>query len=419
MPEEKIFQVSELNEFINTYLQKVGEVVVEGELSDIRINQDKWMFATIKDEESSVEVFGLAFKLPGCDLLEPGMMVHIYGQPRLYKKTGRFSIFVNQIIPAGEGALRLAFEKLKEKLKNEGLFDTQRKRQFLKFPEKIGLITARNSRAYGDFIKVLSNRMGGLKIFVYPVSVQGKDSVGSIIKAFNYFNNKLPNLDAIAIIRGGGSLEDLQSFNDERIARAIFSSRVPVICGVGHEDDLTIADLVSDVRASTPSNAAELLVRNKEEVWMEINRKIKIIYSQLISILRENNSKVVRSVQLLEGSINQQTSYIHKLIIKLINQFSLLKQEIKNLKQNRYTLQERINKSIDYWIKQQKIKFENLIRLLNTFDVQSILKRGFSITFDSKGKVLKQISNVTKGSKIATNLFSGKINSEVINISKK
>lgn len=419
MTKEKIFQVSEFNEFINTYLQQVGEVIVEGELSDIRVSQGKWIFATIKDEESNVEVFGLTFKLSGYDLLEPGMLVHVYGKPRLYSKTGSFSIFADQIVPAGEGALKLAFEKLKEKLRSEGLFEPQRKRQTPEFPERIGLITAKNSRAYGDFIKVLSHRMGGLKIFLYPVNVQGKDSVELITRAFNYFNDKLSNLDAIALVRGGGSLEDLQSFNDERVARAIFSSKAPVICGVGHEDDLTIADLVSDVRASTPSNAAELLARNKKEVLLEVDHKIKTIYAQLAYVLREYNSRVIRSVQLLENSIGRQTSTIHKLIAKFINQFSLLRQEVKNVEQSRYSLQERICRSFEYWAKQQKIKLGNLLRLLNTFDVQNTLKRGFSITFDSKGKVLKKINYVTKGSQITTDLFSGKIDSQVLNISKK
>ncbi len=419
MAVEKIFQVSEFNEFINTYLEQVGPVVIEGELNEIKISQGKWVFATIKDKESNVDVFGLAFKLSGYDLLEPGMLVHVYGIPRLYKKTGRFRVFANQIVPAGEGALKLAFEKLKEKLRNEGLFEPQRKRQIPEFPERIGLITAKDSRAYGDFIKVLSQRMRGLKIFLYLVNVQGKDSVESITRAFNYFNDNLSDLDAIALVRGGGSLEDLQSFNDERVARAIFSSKAPVICGVGHEDDLTIADLVSDVRASTPSNAAELLVRNKKEVSLEVDHKIKTIYTQLSYVLKEYNSRIIRSVQLLENSIGRQTSIIHGLIAKFINQFSLLRQEAKNLERNRYGLQERIFRGIEYWTRQQNIKLENLLRLLNTFNVQNTLKRGFSITFDNKGKVLKKISHLTKGSQITTDLFSGKINSQVLNISKK
>lgn len=419
MKEEKIFHVSEFNEFINIYLGGVGEVIVEGEIVEYKVSQGKWLFIAIKDDTSSVEVFGVAYQISGYSVLEPGMLVHVYGTPRLYQKTGRFSIFANQIVPAGEGALKLAFEKLKEKLEKEGLFNKQRKRLISEFPEKIGLITAKDSRAYSDFIKVLKYRMGGIKIFFYPVNVQGKDSVESIIRAFNYFNDKLPNLDALILIRGGGSLEDLQSFNDENLARAIFSSNVPVVCGVGHEDDLTIADLVSDLRASTPSNAAELLVKTRAELFFEVNHNTKTIYNQLLNILNNNNYRIRKSVNSLESVINRQTSVIYKTVARFVNQFMLLKQEIKNMERNRLSLQIRISRGSSYWVKQQIVKLDNLFRLLSSFDTQKVLNRGFSITFDAEGKVLKSVNRVQKGSQIATSLFDGKIDSQILNISKK
>lgn len=419
MAEERIFQVSEFNEFINIYLGGVGEIVIEGEIVECKVSQGKWLFITIKDDTSSVEVFGVAYQISGYSVLEPGMMVHVYGTPRLYQKTGKFSIFANQIVPSGEGALRLAFEKLKEKLEKEGLFNDQRKRLISEFPEKIGLITAKDSRAYSDFIKVLQHRMGGIKIFFYSVNVQGKDSVESMIRAFNYFNDKLPDLDALVLIRGGGSLEDLQSFNDENLARAIFSSYVPVVCGVGHEDDITIADLVSDLRASTPSNAAELLVKTRAELFLEINHHTKTIYNQLLNILNSNNYRIRKSVNSLENAINRQTSVIYKTIARFVNQFMLLKQEIKNMERNRLGFQIRLSKGSSYWVKQQIVKLDNLFRFLSSFDTQKVLNRGFSITFDAEGKVLKSVNRVQKGSQIATSLFDGKIDSQILNISKK
>lgn len=419
MIEEKIFQVSEFNEFINIYLGKVGEIIIEGEIVECKVNQGKWLFVTIKDDTSSVEVFAITYQISGYSVLEPGMLVHVYGNPSLYSKTGKFSVHANQIVPAGEGALKLAFEKLKEKLEKEGLFNEQRKRLISKFPEKIGLITAKDSRAYSDFVKVLKYRMGGIKIFFYPVNVQGKDSVESIIRAFNYFNDKLPDLDALILIRGGGSLEDLQSFNDEGLVRAIFSSSVPVVCGVGHEDDLTIADLVSDLRASTPSNAAELLVKTREELFFEINHNTKSIYNQLLNILNNSNYRIRKSVNSLENAINRQTSVIYKTVARFVNQFTLLKQEIKNMERNRLSFQIRISKGSSYWVKQQIVKLDNLFRLLSSFDTQKVLNRGFSITFDAEGKVLKSVNKVQKGSQIATSLFDGKIDSQILNISKK
>lgn len=419
MKEEKIFQVSEFNEFINIYLGKVGEVVIEGEITECKINQNKWLFITIKDKTSSVEVFGVTFQISGYRVLEPGMLVHVYGSPSLYLKAGKFSVHAKQIVPAGEGALKLAFEKLKEMLKKEGLFDEQRKRIIPEFPERIGLITAKDSKAYGDFIKLLGNRMGGLKIFFYPVNVQGKNSARSIVGAFNYFNNKHLDLNAIVIIRGGGSLEDLQSFNDEKVARAIFSSKIPVICGVGHEDDLTISDLVSDRRASTPSNAAELLVRNRSDVLFKIKHNNQTIYDKLISLLNDDNNTIRKCVHSLENAINYQTSIIRSAISTFIKNFSLFKHEIIDLEQNLHVVKERILNGSNFWLKQQQLRIENMFRLLNSFDVQKVLKRGFSITFDNNGRVLKTIKYLNKDSHITTNLFDGKISSQVLNVNKK
>lgn len=419
MKEEKIFQVSEFNEFINIYLGKVGDVVIEGEIVECKISQNKWLFVTIKDDASSVEVFGVIFQISGYSVLEPGMLVRVYGSPHLYPKTGKFSVYAKQIVPAGEGALKLAFEKLKEMLKKEGLFDEQRKRIIPEFPERIGLITAKDSKAYGDFIKLLGDRMGGLEIFFYPVNVQGKDSAKSIVRAFKYFNSKQSELDSIVLVRGGGSLEDLQSFNDEEVARAIFSSKVPVVCGVGHEDDLTIADLVSDRRASTPSNAAELLVRNRSDVLFEIKHNNQTIYNELISLLSNDNNKIRKCVHSLENAINYQTSIIRSAISKFIKNFALFKQEITGLGQNLRIAKGRVLSGSNFWLKQQQLRIENLVRLLNSFDIQKVLKRGFSMTFDDKGRVLKTIKYLSKGSRITTNLFDGKIGSQVLNVNKR
>lgn len=417
--QDLIFQVSEFNEFINAYLGQVGEVVVEGEISEIRTSQGKWLFATIKDEEANVAVFGLTFKLSGYDLLEPGMLVHVYGTPRLYKKTGQFSIFANQIVPAGEGALRLAFEKLKSKLDKEGLFDIERKRKLPVFPEKIGLITAKNSRAYSDFIKVLKNRMGGLNIFYYPASVQGRDSVATIIAAFKQLNKSKKDLDLIVLTRGGGSLEDLQSFNDEKVARAIFSSKTPVVCAVGHEEDESIADLVADARASTPSNAAELIVRDRKEVIKEIDFCIKSIDKHLMDVIRERNNFIFRQVNLLKGAINQQISTLHRIIAKFTTQFAVFSKEVASLHQGNMNAKRNLIKMVEFWIAKQKGSLENLIRLLKSLDYQQVLKRGFSITADKKGIIIKSVSKVKKGQKITTSIYDGKIGSQVLGINKK
>ncbi|MHA2060842.1 MAG: exodeoxyribonuclease VII large subunit, partial [Candidatus Sifarchaeia archaeon] len=414
----KIFQVSEFNEFINTYLGGVGEVVVEGEISELNINSGKWIFITIKDEESSVGVFGMTFKTKGYDLVEEGMRVHIYGTPSLYRKSGNFRISADRIVPAGEGALKIAFEKLKSKLDKEGLFDIERKRKTPVFPENIGFITAKNSRAYSDFVKVLKNRMGGIKVYFHPVRVQGKNSVDTILKAFEYFNKKHPDLDLVVLTRGGGSLEDLQSFNDESVARAIFSSKSPVVCGVGHEDDMTIADLVSDVRASTPSNAAEIIVRNRTEVLRELNSCVKTIERELHGLVDRKNQQIYRNINILRQAISKQISELRQAISKFNNQFAVFSNKIDTLTKDIIRAKYNLIKTTEYWIKEHRNSLNNLVRLLINLDFRQVLRRGFSVTVDKKGVVIKSVSKVSKGEKITTTVYDGKIGSEVLDIDK-
>jgi exodeoxyribonuclease VII large subunit len=416
--DEKIFQVSEFNEFVNTYLNQVGEVVVEGEISEIRVNQGKWIFATIKDNEASVDVFSIVFKISGYSILEPGMLVHVYGTPRLYEKTGRFSIFAESIVPAGEGALQIAFEKLKSKLEREGLFDTARKRSLPKFPQNIGLITAKDSRAYSDFVKVLEERMGGIKINFYPISVQGRNSADTIVKAFNYFNKNLSDMDLLVLTRGGGSLEDLQSFNDEKVARAIFSSKIPVVSAVGHEEDISIADHVADVRASTPSNAAELIVRNRHEVIKEVNFCIRSMEMSISKLLEADNQRIFGNITILRSAINKQVYKFHASISEFGTQFTLFSQRTRNLIKESSYLVSSLDKAVQFWLNNEKSALKNTTRLLKSLDVKNILSRGFSITTGENGKSIKSISQVSKKDLVTTLVFDGKISSVVENLSK-
>ncbi|MFH1565935.1 MAG: exodeoxyribonuclease VII large subunit [bacterium] len=388
---EKIFKVSEFNEFVDTYLNKVGEIVVEGEISQININQGKWLFLTIKDEHSSVEAFGVLNNIKNHSLLEEGMLVHLYGIPRLYQKTGRFSINTIQILFAGEGALKVSFEKLKNQLESEGLFDERRKRKLPLFPQKVGLITAKNSQAYFDFVKVLTARMGGIKIFFYPVQVQGRESAKTIVKAFEFFNQKFDDLDAVVLTRGGGSLEDLQSFNTEEVARAIYTSKFPVVCGVGHEKDISIADMVCDLRASTPSNSAELIAAQKDYILSKITSNFNYLYSTLTNLKDQKKYEINRNIMVLEKSLSEKSERIKTGVNKFLFQIEKFEMSVKH--------------------KISLVK-ENL-RLLNSLDYKNVLKRGFSVTYTFEGKVLKSIENATLNSTITTELLDGKIKSRV------
>jgi len=388
---EKIFQVSEFNEFINVYLNQMGEVVVEGEISKIEVVQSRLLFITIKDDISSVDIFGITYQLAGFNLLEEGMKVHVYGTPQLYRKNSRFNIRANRIVPAGEGAIKLAFEKLKSKLEQEGLFAPERKRPLSQFPQNIGLITAKGSRAYGDFIKVLSARFGGLKIYFYPVTVQGKGAVESIVAAFNYFNTHHRDLDLLVLTRGGGSPEDLNSFNDERIARAIFASLIPVVCAVGHEDDVSIADLVADLRASTPSNAAELIVPDREDLIYQIDNLARSLNRGIDQQLVGYNQTLLLKVNLLKSAIDRKISALNQAITRFTNQFTLFERQVATSLQ----------------------QVTHLEALLKSLDPARVLQRGFSITRDATGQIIKSAKSLLAGTDITTQVVDGKIGSRI------
>ncbi len=387
---DKIFQVSEFNEFISTYLESVGQVVIEGELSQLKLSQNRWIFGTIKDDKASVDIFSTVFQITNINQLEEGMLVKIYGVPRLYQKTGRFSVSVSQIVPSGQGALQRAFEKLKAQLEKEGLFDLARKRPLPRFPEKIGLITAKGSQAYNDFIKVLAERMGGIKLIFVPVLVQGADSPKSIVNAIKYLNKEHPELDLMVITRGGGSLEDLIGFNDEGVARAIFASNIPVVSAVGHEGDWSLSDLVADLRASTPSNAAELVVPHRETVALEINHMLEGI----VWTLKEHiNDYSLQMSELIKRSTDSVKANLD-IVSDCIDQF---KQQLE-----KYVLQ----------VESVKTEILGLERLLLALDAKSVLKRGFTMTY-ANGELLRDTSSISTGEVIKTVLFKGSIDSTI------
>ena len=259
--ERVVYGVSEFVAYINQTLDFAYPVVeVEGELSNFKISKNKWVYFDIKDAEASVRCFGTVYMLPGP--LEDGMLVRIAGSPRLHPRFG-FSINCQAIYPVGEGVLRKAAELLTAKLDKEGLFDPARKRPLPVSPQRIALITAGTSAAYADFVKIAQARWVGLTIDLYDVLVQGDASAEQVVGAIEMANKQAEIADICVVIRGGGSAEDLASFNDERVVRAVAASRIPTLVAIGHEIDVSLAELAADVRASTPSNAAELLLPDK------------------------------------------------------------------------------------------------------------------------------------------------------------
>lgn len=348
---------SEFVSVINQTLEYAyPSVLITGEVASFKVNQGKWVFFDVKDEETSIPCFMSVYQLRVP--LEDGMRVVVRGIPKL-TKWGKFSFTVNAVKPVGEGSIKKAFELLKKKLGDEGLFDAAKKRMLPKDISKIGVISSTQAAGYADFIKILNERWGRISVKVAHTQVQGIDAPEQIIKALKYFNEH-EDLDIIAIIRGGGSADDLSCFNDEALVRAIAASKIPVITGIGHEVDESLSDLAADVRGSTPSNVAEMLTPDREDMKRNLVMQIKNIHSMLLNRI---NTK--------EESINEMLSQFANAITLKINEY----QNILNSR----------------------------MQMLSAMNPENVLKQGYAIL---SGKI-------SPGSVVKITTFEKEINAEI------
>jgi exodeoxyribonuclease VII large subunit len=268
-----LFSVSDFVALTNQTLEYAyPSVEIEGEVASFKINQGKYVFFDLKDSSASIGCFMTVWQLR--QPIEDGMKIIITATPKL-TQWGKFSLTVRALRPSGEGSLKKSFELLKAKLDKEGLFSADRKRVLPVLPQHVGVISSTQAAGYGDFIKIINDRWGGLKIDVAHVQVQGAEAPDQMIRALKYFNEQEQLPEVIVIIRGGGSADDLSAFNDELLVREIAASRVPTLVGVGHEIDESLADLAADVRAATPSNAAQLLVPDRQEIIRSVRYKVQ------------------------------------------------------------------------------------------------------------------------------------------------
>ena len=325
---ENKFSVSDFIAYCNQTLEYAYTgCTIEGEVSEMKTSQGKWVFFSLKDEGGSIECFIPIWQLriP----IEDGMKVIVRGTPKV-TNWGKFSFTVQAIMPVGQGNIKKSFELLKKKLEKEGLFDPAKKRPLKKDITKIGVISSTQAAGYADFIKIVNERWGGLELQVCHTQVQGLVAPDQIIRALNYLNEH-SEVEVIAIIRGGGSADDLACFNDEKLVRAIAASKIPVITGIGHEVDESLSDLAADVVASTPSNAAQMLTRDKNAEIRNLHDNISRIYTQIssrIDLLANDaklkalsiSSRILSVIENYEGIINSTKS-----ILKSLNPENILK----------------------------------------------------------------------------------------------
>jgi exodeoxyribonuclease VII large subunit len=407
-------QVISVSEFISIINETLGfaypSVTVEGEVSGFKVSQNRWVFFDLKDESSVLNCFTTTreLKLP----IEDGMKIRVTGNSKVLSKTSRFSLTARSIELAGAGELKRALELLRQKLDSEGLFDPARKRPLPKFPGRIGLITSGTSAAYADFIKILGSRWGGLDVVLADVAVQGSDAPDQIVGALEYFNHLSQPVDVIALIRGGGSLEDLMAFSTEPVARAVAASRTPVISGVGHEIDFSLADYAADVRAATPTDAARLIVPDRNEIRTHVDHLTARSESALRKSAQGMSARVEQFTLRLEHYLLVPGRRLEDLEQRLLRSFDRLGHRVTQIKDSTAAAERRLAAFEQLVLSDRRNRVAALERMLRSVDPKAVLNRGYAIV-KSKNKILKNPNAVKIGDPLMIQLAEGNLDAKV------
>ena len=400
--EKQTFTVTELNNRIKNLLDRdpfLADVCVRGELSNYKIYPSGHHYFTLKDSESSLRC--VMFKSSASKLRfrpESGMGVTAFGRISVFPRDGAYQLYCNALMPEGTGDLQVAFEQLKAKLSAEGLFDPAHKKPLPPFPERIAIITSSAGAAVHDMIRILSHRWPMTKVLLLPVRVQGTEAPAEIAGAIRYAN-EFKVADLIITGRGGGSIEDLWAFNDERVARAIYASQIPVISAVGHEPDVTISDYVADRRASTPSNAAEIAVPDKNEM-LDVLRSYDIRSAQAMTKLLDRLKERLSSLE-SKRVLSDPSVYIDNRRI-----------ELDHGRDRLISAQERVLSA----------KRQSYVRLAASLDAMSplrVLSRGYAIASKQDGEPVRSVKGLETGEHISLRLADGSADCLVESVSDK
>lgn len=433
-PEREIFTVSQLNRRARQLLEThIPLLWVEGELSNVSIPSSGHWYFTLKDEQAQVRCamfrnrnMTVRFKP------QQGQHVLIRARVSLYEGRGDYQIIVEHMEEAGTGALQRAFEQLKNKLASEGLFDEVYKKALPSLPRHIAVITSPTGAAIRDILSVLERRFAGIPVTVIPVAVQGKEAAPQIVRAID-LANRAKLFDVVILARGGGSLEDLWPFNEEIVARAIFASELPIVSGIGHEVDFTIADFVADLRAPTPSAAAELIVPDGDD-WLDkfigfevlleeaMIRKLRHWHQRLEwlrSRLRHPRQRLEEQAQRLDNLELRLKNQIQKQLVAWrhqINQLQLRQQaqhpqqRLKSLRERLILSETRLARAQQQVLGNSKKRLGEAVRMLNTLSPLNTLERGYALVTDAgTQKVITHSTQVKPGDKLHTRLAQGEI----------
>ncbi|MBI2166773.1 MAG: exodeoxyribonuclease VII large subunit [Candidatus Omnitrophica bacterium] len=390
----KVYTVREITRRIRDLMElNFPGIWIEGEISGFKHHSSGHMYFTLKDETAVLNAVFFARQNRGIKFeLKDGLRVLVFGKISVYEPRGSYQLYVERIEPKGLGALQLAFLQLKEKLAQEGLFDTERKRPIPAFPRTIGVVTSPTGAAIRDILHIVNRRFRGTNVLLNPVKVQGAGAAEEIARALDEMN-QMEDIDVLIVGRGGGSLEDLWAFNEEVVARAIHRSRIPVISAVGHEIDWTIADWVADLRAPTPSAAAELVVQNREELEIRLTDFNTRLRNAIRGLLEEKQ----------ESLRGLRESYAFRQPLALIHQYAQRLDELLRQLQN----------YLRNLVREKDQTFRSWVGRLGALNPLAILERGYSLTFNVRGELVKDIRQVRAGETLKSRLEKGIVYSKV------
>ena len=413
---ESCLSVSELTTLIKNELEKeFSSVRVIGEISNYRRQSSGHCYFSLKDESALINAVLFKFNAMQVSFpLRDGLRVIAYGDVSVYESRGQYQLIVRQLQEAGLGDLQARFEELKKRLQKEGLFEVKRKRPIPRHPSTVVVITSLSTAALRDFLQILRRRAPQIQVLIMPVTVQGKEAVLEICSAIERLNRWVTQglvcADVLAIIRGGGSLEDLWAFNEESVARAISRSVLPTVCGIGHETDITIADLVADLRAPTPSAAAELISANQQEFLERMKffeRRLRFIVQSKIANCKQlldyfYCSSILRSPLRFYERKSQKLDDLATDLTRVTKTVLILKKQELEKTAHRMALSH--PKNVAHLFRQ---KLSNLEDRLSLLDPRNILKRGYAWVTNSQGKLLRSPGEVSHNEKISITLRDG------------
>ncbi|MCD7854201.1 MAG: exodeoxyribonuclease VII large subunit [Clostridiales bacterium] len=397
----RIYSIAQLNRYVKRLFEKdafLSDVFVEGEISNLTIHRSGHIYLSLKDSDAQISCVMFSTYALGLKFLpETGMKVTVYGQVSLYEKTGAYQLYIKIMEPAGLGALYAAFERLKNKLEKEGIFDPSHKKEIPQYVKTIAVLTSPTGAAVRDIISISKRRNPNVEIVVCPVLVQGEKAADSIVKAIADVN-RWKGCDLIILGRGGGSIEDLWAFNEEKVAYAIYDSKIPVISAVGHETDFTIADFAADLRAPTPSAAAELALRCADDDLRRALKAYKTIEANILSRLNSaeadfnrlakffSSDRFLREVCDREGYVSDLADDIYKSFMRRLE-----------------LCESRLSRSVS---------------LIESLSPLKVVSRGYCLVTDKKDRAVSRVSELKEGDRVKLSLKDGRASAEIKEICK-